>query len=80
MTSEFSSLEAFPTDPAVQDEIERIVTAANDQVARVEQAKKWFVTGDDWTPESGELTPSLKLKRRIVLERYGNEIEAMYAD
>ena len=62
------------------DEIERIVTAANMQVSRVEQAKKWFVTGDDWSPESGELTPSLKLKRQVVLAQYSDEIEALYED
>ena len=49
-------------------------------LARVEQAKKWHIAGEDWTPDSGELTPSLKLKRRVVFERYAEQIEAMYAD
>ncbi len=76
----FDSLEQLSREPALVDEIERIVTAANMQVSRVEQAKKWFVTGDDWSPESGELTPSLKLKRQVVLAQYADEIEALYED
>ena len=56
------------------------MAGANEQVARVEQAKKWFVTGDEWSPESGELTPSLKLKRQVVLDQYAGAIETMYAE
>ena len=74
------SLSALSTNPELLDEIERIVSEANEQVARVEQAKKWYVSGHDWSPESGELTPSLKLKRRVVFENYDAEIEAMYAE
>ena len=77
---EYTDLNAFADHEAVQTEIERIVEEANSHVARVEQAKKWFVAGDEWSPESGELTPSLKLKRRVVLERYEPQIEAMYTD
>ena len=76
----FSDLASFTKEPQVQAEIDGLVQSANEQVARVEQAKKWVVAPDDWTPESGELTPSLKLKRRVVLENYAADIEAMYAD
>jgi long-chain acyl-CoA synthetase len=54
------------------------VEAANETVSRVEQIKKWFIVPDEWTPDGGELTPSLKLKRRVVMDKYANEIEAMY--
>jgi long-chain acyl-CoA synthetase len=47
-------------------------------VARVEQVKKWIVVGEVWTPESGEVTPSLKLKRHVVMEKYADEIENLY--
>ncbi len=76
----YESLEQFSREPALEAEIQRIVDGANEQVARVEQAKKWHIAGEDWTPDSGELTPSLKLKRRVVFERYAEQIEAMYAD
>ena len=55
------------------------IEAATAKVARVEQVKKWVIVPDDWTPESGEVTPSLKLKRQVVLEKYSEEIEALYS-
>ena len=76
----FESLSQAASEPDLVVEIDHVVERANEDVARVEQAKKWHVTGDEWTPESGEFTPSLKLKRQVVLERYADEIEAMYAD
>ncbi len=76
---EFTDLESFSHLPEVRSEIDRAVHAANETVSRVEQIKRWFVVPDEWTPDSGELTPSLKLKRNVVLEKYSNEIEAMYS-
>ncbi len=72
--------EAVSSSPQMIEEVGRIVQAANQQVARVEQAKKWIVATEVWSPETGELTPSLKLKRQVVLERYSEQIEEMYAD
>ena len=77
---EYRSFEDFSQSPRVREEVQRIVEAANEQVARVEQARKWFVAPDPWSPETGELTPSLKMKRRVVLERYSVEIEDLYSD
>jgi long-chain acyl-CoA synthetase len=74
----YADLASFSTSPEVQDEIKRAIDEANESVARVEQIKKWYIVPDEWTPDSGEVTPSLKLKRRIVLEKYGEEIESMY--
>ncbi len=76
----YEGLAGMVADPDLRAEIDRIVESANEDVARVEQAKKWHVAPEEWTPESGELTPSLKLKRRVVLERYAAEIEAMYVE
>ena len=76
----FDSLEQLSVEPELVAEVERIVEGANEQVARVEQAKKFYISGHDWSPESGELTPSLKLKRRVVHENYSADIEAMYAE
>jgi len=44
-----------------------------------ERVKKWTVLGDEWLPDSDELTPTSKLKRRIITEKYAAEIQAMYA-
>ena len=77
---DYDSFEAFSRAPQVHEEVRRIVDEANGQVARVEQARKQFIAPDAWSPETGELTPSLKMKRRVVLERYSGEIEKLYAD
>jgi long-chain acyl-CoA synthetase len=76
---EYTDLESFSRLPAVQEEIARAVAEANESVARVEQVKKWVIVPDVWTPDSGEITPSLKLKRRVVLDKYAEQIESMYA-
>jgi long-chain acyl-CoA synthetase len=76
---EFVDLATFSTNEKVQEEIARAIEEANTKVARVEQIKKWIIVPDDWTPESGELTPSLKLKRNVVLNKYSDEIDSLYA-
>ncbi len=52
--------------------------AANQHLARPEQVKKFTLLPTEWTPDSGELTPTLKLRRRVILERHASEIDAMY--
>jgi long-chain acyl-CoA synthetase len=76
---EYTDLETLSKDPAVIADIQRAVDEANAGVASVEQIKRFYVAPDEWTPESDEITPSLKLKRRVVLEKYGSDIEGMYA-
>ena len=53
--------------------------AANEQLARVEQIKKFKVLDEDWQPGGDELTPTMKLKRKPIHEKYASEIEALYA-
>lgn len=75
----YGDLASFSQLPEVQEEIKNAVDEANEAVARVEQIKKWIIVPDAWTPDSGEVTPSLKLKRRVVLEKYASEIDALYS-
>ncbi|MEC3978386.1 AMP-dependent synthetase/ligase [Amycolatopsis sp. H20-H5] len=63
----------------VRAEIDSAVESANSRLARVEQVKRYQVITTAWTPESGELTPTLKLKRRVINERYGPNITELYA-
>jgi len=62
----------------VRAAIDAAVTHANGRLARVQQVKRWSVLGREWTAESGELTPTFKLKRRVILERYAEEIASLY--
>ncbi len=64
---------------AVQAEVQRGVDAANEQLARVEQIKKFTILDEEWQPGGDELTPTMKLKRKPILEKYASEIEALYA-
>jgi long-chain acyl-CoA synthetase len=57
-----------------------IVRQVNGGLANFETLKRFRVVADEWTLESGELTPSLKLKRRVITERYAALIAALYAD
>jgi long-chain acyl-CoA synthetase len=64
--------------PKVREEIEAAVESANSRLARIEQIKRYQVITTAWTPESGELTPTLKLKRRVINERYAPAITDLY--
>lgn len=63
----------------VQQEVEEAVQRGNEKLARVEQIKRYTLLPEEWTPESGELTPTMKLKRRVIHERHEDEIAALFA-
>jgi long-subunit acyl-CoA synthetase (AMP-forming) len=65
--------------PDAQSEIARAVADANTHLSRVEQIKRFAVLPVDWLPGGDELTPTMKLKRRPIAEKYATEIEALYA-
>jgi long-subunit acyl-CoA synthetase (AMP-forming) len=75
---EYSDMATFSQLAEVKAEVERAVRDANESVSQVEKIKKWIVVPDEWTPDTGEVTPSLKLKRRVVLEKYAEEIDGLY--
>ena len=64
---------------ALRAEVERGVEAANEQLARVEQIKKFKLLDEEWQPGGDELTPTMKLKRKPIHEKYQSEIEELYA-
>jgi long-chain acyl-CoA synthetase len=57
-----------------------IVREVNGSLANFESLKRFRVVADEWSQETGELTPSMKLKRRVITERYAAQIAALYAD
>jgi long-chain acyl-CoA synthetase len=66
--------------PSVRAEIQTAVDRMNEELARVEQVKKFTVLPRAFTVQDGELTPTLKVKRKVVYEHFAAEIEAMYLD
>ena len=74
-----ASLAALAEHPLVVEEIQHAVAAANQRLARVEQIKQFKILPAEWTAESEELTPTLKLKRRVIHGKYAPEIDTLYA-
>ena len=68
-----------PTDADVVAQVQEEVDAANAHLARVEQVKRFRVVPAEWLPGGDELTPTMKLKRRPIAEKYAGEIDALYA-
>jgi len=77
---EVTALEDLAGDPSVRDAIQAGVDAANAKLARVEQIKRFHIVRGDWLPGGDEMTPTMKLKRRPIAEKYAEEIAALYAD
>jgi long-chain acyl-CoA synthetase len=68
-----------PGDPRVRAEIERGIAAnVNPQLARYETVKRFDILPDELSEARGEMTPTLKIKRKVVAERYAPQIEALY--
>ncbi|MFL6252325.1 MAG: AMP-dependent synthetase/ligase [Actinomycetes bacterium] len=71
-------LAALAASEQVLAEVQLAVDAANQRLARVEQVKRFEVLPVEWTAESEELTPTLKLRRRIIHAKYAERIDALY--
>ena len=76
---EDTSLEALASDERMLAAVSEAVDAANEKLAKVEQVKKFTVVAGDWLPGGDELTPTMKLKRKPIAEKYEPAIESMYA-
>ncbi|MWA00419.1 AMP-binding protein [Actinomadura sp. LD22] len=76
---ETTDLAALAEHPLVLEEVARAVEDANARLARVQQVKKWRLLPAEWTAESEELTPTLKLRRRVVHGKYAEALDALYA-
>ena len=76
---EDASLEALANDDAVRVAVQAAIDAANERLARAEGIKKFTIVEGDWLPSGDELTPTMKLKRKPIAEKYARHIDAMYA-
>ncbi|MFL5826731.1 MAG: AMP-dependent synthetase/ligase [Thermoleophilaceae bacterium] len=76
---EDTSFESLSQEPAVLEAVEQGIKRANDDLARVEQIKKFKLLPSEWQPGGEELTPTMKLKRKPIAEKYQGEIEELYS-
>jgi long-chain acyl-CoA synthetase len=76
----FASPEEMARHPEIVKLVDAEVRTVNQRLASFESVKYFRVLPRDFSVESGELTPSLKVKRKVIEERYRAEIEAMYSD
>ena len=77
---ESSSMAELVEHPSTIAEVRRALTVANTHLSRIEQFKRFTILPNEWSPESEELTPTMKLKRRVIHTKYKDQVEAMYAE
>ena len=75
---EESTLAALRENPEFVKEIEKAVENANETVSSAESIRKFVILDHEWLPDSDVLTPTMKLKRRIIVEKYKDEIASMF--
>ncbi|QLL05535.1 AMP-dependent synthetase/ligase [Mycobacterium vicinigordonae] len=73
-----ASVGELATDPDLVAEVDLAVKQANQQVSNAESIRKFRILPVDFTEESGELTPTMKVKRNVVAEKFASDIEAIY--
>jgi long-chain acyl-CoA synthetase len=75
-----TDLPTLASHPRVHELIQAELDRANDKYAQVEKVKRFTILDHDLTQETGELTPTLKVKRNVVNEKYGHLFDALYAE
>jgi len=76
---EDTSLQALARDERMGAAVQLGVDAANEKLAKVEQIKRFLIVEGDWLPGGDELTPTMKLKRKPIAEKYAEPIDTLYA-
>jgi long-chain acyl-CoA synthetase len=71
-------LRRLTDDPDLRAEIQSAVDEANRTVSQAEAIRKFAILADEWTEEGGQLTPSLKLRRAVVMTQVGRQVEDLY--
>jgi long-chain acyl-CoA synthetase len=66
-------------NPKVQSLFENIIEGVNQNLARFEKLKRVILVSDEFTADNGALTPTMKLRRRVIEDRYRKQIDELYA-
>jgi long-chain acyl-CoA synthetase len=74
-----STIAELRADEELRADIQKAVDHANEAVSKAEAIKVFRILDHDWSEATGEITPSLKVKRNVVLKEYADEIAAIYA-
>jgi len=74
-----ATVEELATDPDLMAEIELAIKEANQAVSKAEAIRKFRILPVDFTEDTGELTPTMKVKRKVVAEKFASDIEALYS-
>jgi long-chain acyl-CoA synthetase len=74
-----ADLAGLADDPELIAEIQLAVDDANKAVSKAESIRKFAILPEDWTEAGGQLTPSLKLKRSVVMKQYAGDVDTLYA-
>jgi long-chain acyl-CoA synthetase len=74
----YSDKKELLSNPRVLELYKGIVESFNPQFNQVEQIKKFELLPDEWTVDGGELTPTLKLKRKVIMEKYKSAVDKIY--
>jgi long-subunit acyl-CoA synthetase (AMP-forming) len=75
---EGKSVEELASEDKVREAVQAGVDEANEKLSRVEQIKKFTILPEEWEPGGDELTPTMKLKRKPIAEKYESQIEELY--
>ncbi|MFS3129714.1 AMP-dependent synthetase/ligase [Nocardioides sp. Bht2] len=73
------SIASLVDDDVLRAAVQGAVEEANKAVSKAESIRKFTILASDWTEEGGQLTPSLKLKRNVVMREFRDDVEALYA-
>jgi long-chain acyl-CoA synthetase len=75
-----ADMPSLAREPAVRALVQEALDRANAKYAQVEQVKKFAILDHDLSQETGELTPTLKVKRNVVNDKYADILDELYAD
>jgi len=73
-----TSLEEICSSEIIHQRIQKEIDEANEHFGKWEQVKKFELTPEIWTIDAGHLTPTMKMKRKVIKEKYSGLIEKIY--